>query len=752
MKNFLDHETEVRFIDGLLAKNTEWQWFVNYIENNYELTDISDYKDFIKRSAPLRRLLDNFINLIKVSDKHLEITSDVLKDVYDIASFSIGVVSANGCSDNMRTNMGRILFVNVWLTKLENSDNETEYLIDLRFMTLKNFSHAIEMQSFDAVEDDIIACLNSVSVVGFDEPKECIINNLNRVSFEANEDFFNKYGQNLLSVNAFSFQEVEKDAYLTWEEETLLDMLSVSISERKITPALVMNKTIFPDCRLWTSKQIGMLKSYFNNSIANFVLESIDYIQNGVIPDKDIIDTHCRLLKGLLLNGDDSEVYTSSTYIIVSSLFSDGSMNSIKYGDVLDLIKNIQLITSMTLLLKLSEDGFPLSKNQKTSIRQYVTDQFKSIKGINDGLQLKDYLCNKDIAKHITQPYYDMVMPKFMDAIKDPQNKLVPTLFYKAMVFLINVNQTNLQVDRRIVKRDMIQLQECWQHSIYEEQCKNLERIGVGTSVSTKQIKMYNKCVLANPTLLAQACLILSVDDMINTMKSISENAIVYMIKRIILSPFFPIEGNGVNFDNHEIDTLLRKQVEDIKAKYGYKFLNVLDTDIYVSGIHERFKSHAYTSVNMFEAEKNLYKLVEKSLQVKLLPYKKHIQLGHLTQLFPLLEIQIRELGKKYGIVPFKEKTSDFMKMKDPSSVLLQLLETIYSVSNSFEKAPDLLFIYHFMYNANSLNIRNECIHGRDYLKEERLKFAFKVTLLSMYMIIIRLKTIKENSTKEEMA
>lgn len=49
------------------------------------------------------------------------------------------------------------------------------------------------------------------------------------------------------------------------------------------------------------------------------------------------------------------------------------------------------------------------------------------------------------------------------------------------------------------------------------------------------------------------------------------------------------------------------------------------------------------------------------------------------------------------------------------------------------------------MYNSNSLNIRNECIHGRDYLKDGSLIFALKVTLFALYMIIFWINTIKAN-------
>ena len=47
------------------------------------------------------------------------------------------------------------------------------------------------------------------------------------------------------------------------------------------------------------------------------------------------------------------------------------------------------------------------------------------------------------------------------------------------------------------------------------------------------------------------------------------------------------------------------------------------------------------------------------------------------------------------------------------------------------------------MYSSNSLNIRNECIHGRKYLNGQSMHFAFKVTLLAIYTIMQRINVIK---------
>lgn len=751
MKNYLEHETEVKYVDGILAKSQDWQWLIEIIENDYDLDDIFSYAEFQQKNGPIRRLLGNFLKILEVSDKELDISKPVLNDTYNVARFSIGAMSVDSAIKNITTNMGRILFLIVWLTKIENSDNETEYIADMRFLIQKNFFQAINMDSYTTEEDSIISYLDTIEIEGFETPKKCIVDNLKKVPYGLSEGFFEKYEQNLVSADAFNYQMVQKQAFLTWQEETLLDMLAISIKKRTISPTYTMGNMIVPDYTTWTSKLIAQLKDFFNNPAADFVLESIDYIRNGVIPSKTVIDTHCRFLKDLIENGDDFKVFSSSTYTIIASMFIDGSMKSVeKKGDVLDLIKCIHKVQSMTLLLRFRDDSIPISKEQSIAVKKYITEQYKSIKDIDDIHYLKEYLSNSDIAKNITQEYYDLVMPKFLKVLNNPRQQLIPTLFYQAMLFLIDVNQTNQNVDRRIVKRDMIGLQEYWQNNVYEEQCKNLQEFKYSTTVASKDVDMFNNVVLANPILVAQKCLISSTEDMVEVMKSMSEHAIAYMFKKMVLSPIYPLEGAEVNFDNHDIDTLLKTQVEELKGKYGYKFLNQLDTEIYVSGIHERYREYAAFTIPMFHKEKELYGLIEEIINTKLIPFEEEIQLGHLTQLFPLLEIQIRKLGKMFGIVPFKEKASEFMKFKDPSSVLRELLEDIYKELGSFENVPDLLFVYHFMYNGNSLNIRNECIHGRNYLQGGQLRYAFKVTLLSLYMILFRIKVIEDNMDDEE--
>lgn len=123
--------------------------------------------------------------------------------------------------------------------------------------------------------------------------------------------------------------------------------------------------------------------------------------------------------------------------------------------------------------------------------------------------------------------------------------------------------------------------------------------------------------------------------------------------------------------------------------------------------------------------------------------------MAHLTQLFPALEIQIRKLGSMVGVVPFKESLKDFAKFKDSSSVLREVILSVKNEIGSFENIPDLMFVYNCMYNGNSINVRNDCMHGRNYLSGGQSRFAFKITLISLYMIIYRINSINQNMNNE---
>lgn len=745
-KNYLDHEIHVKFVEGILEQSQSWQWFIEYIEDNYNLSDVGSYIEYQNRSNSLIRILRNFTNILEVCDFNFQFRTILLQEIYEISKYYVGATERENCEKNVSSEFSKVLLLSVWLTKLQNSGNKSKYIIDNRFMNQRNFHQALNMQEFDYDKEEIILYLEKIKLKDFGRIKRNIEDNLNRVVYGLSENFFEKYGDKLLSENCFNFQSFDRGTNLTWQEDTLLDMIQISIRNGEVIPMYSNGDIIVPNYKDWTPDLLKQLKNYFNNRISDFVIESVDFLLNQKAPNIETIEDHCNLFLELISKGEDYEILTSSTYEILTMLFDQGAMDRIDKTEVIkEFYKSLHSITSVNLLMRL-RSSFPLHRDQIQSVKDYIENEYRTILDINDIPTLTQYLKNIDIARYINQIYYDETKDRFLKLIKDVNDTLVANIFYHAMLFLISVNQTNQIVDKRIVKQDMINLQEYWEKSKYQEQVKNLQEFTYGTQISTEEVEKYNKSILENPIIVANSTVLAKVDDLISVLERTSNHSLMYMVNRIEINNIFPIKDTGINFDRHETDNILRKQVEKIIEKYGYKFINILDADIYVSAMHDTYINNVYFVINLFNKEKELYELLEKIIGVRLIPFNEQISLGHLTQLFPLLEIEIRKLGKLFGIVPFKENVREFMKFKDPSSILRELIEDVYEELDGLESAPDLLFVYHFMYNSNSLNIRNECIHGRDYFEGYMLKFAFKVTMLALYMIRYRINSILTNS------
>ena len=73
-----------------------------------------------------------------------------------------------------------------------------------------------------------------------------------------------------------------------------------------------------------------------------------------------------------------------------------------------------------------------------------------------------------------------------------------------------------------------------------------------------------------------------------------------------------------------------------------------------MEAIHERFFENTQCYVAIFSEEEKLYQMIKRECKVKLIPYSNRISLALLTQLFPVLEIKIRELAKLLGVFRLK--------------------------------------------------------------------------------------------------
>ena len=87
MKNYLDHETKVRFMDQYYKKENDWQWFVDIVQNDFDWSDVSSCDEFIKVWQRNGYVFSFFEKIVEIGELGLSITADVLVDLMSIVRY-----------------------------------------------------------------------------------------------------------------------------------------------------------------------------------------------------------------------------------------------------------------------------------------------------------------------------------------------------------------------------------------------------------------------------------------------------------------------------------------------------------------------------------------------------------------------------------------------------------------------------------------------------------------------------------------
>ena len=512
------------------------------------------------------------------------------------------------------------------------------------------------MDSFELYKEDIYALASDIKLPGFENAMKSLSDNIEKKYYEYTGEFVKKNKERILSGNAFNFRHIEMEPFITWQEEYVKDMLQISIRDGKLVPRFSDGITTTPDFTLWTDEVLSKVQSYFNCEEIDFVVETIRLIQFRKVPSNNTIILHCKLLSDIIKNTDKSfKILRTSSFEVISFLFKEKMMKGVTQEEAyIEFLKLIHYITEPKILDKIINEGIPLNKGHKDLLRMFYQEKYKKIEEIVNISELSQYLEDEDIPKQIDNEYYLLTVKAFERYI-EPCNEIeIADLFYNFMVFLINVNATNQNIDKKLIKQHMIFTQQLWEEKYYKEQCSNLQSFEYTTSLETKQVELYNDQIIRNPIFAAKNCISADKEFICNIMEAVSEHAIMYLFSSISLTPVYPIKINGVNCDKHDIDIMLRSIIDEINETMGYKFLNRLETDIYLTAVHERYKNNANTIAALFTKEEVVYKFISEETKYELIPYEYNLKLAHLTQLFPILEIKIRELGSLTGIVPFK--------------------------------------------------------------------------------------------------
>lgn len=750
MKNYIDHETKVMIIDNIIEKKQNFNFLVKYINENYSLEGVNTWEDFEQTNTIIYRdIYRFFIQISNYLENNLTFDNNIFNDLYVISKFDNGKVSFESCKSRLTSEYGHLLLIAQWCNLNINLDNDTEYIYNLGIFSVKNYWQIFSLKSIQENQEFLLRELNEVNLKDLENPKKNCLDNLYEFFYEVKDYFLDNYKESLYGANVFDFNDYHLK-FGTWQEQYLLDMVKVHFNQREIQPLFSSKNGLNnPEPRNWTKSTLDEMKNYFSNYIANFVIETIDYVLHGSKMSAIVICDHIKLLLEYSNSNDNFKVSNSSSFVIISYLFEDREFKnfSSENKEYRELINKIQKQDDIHMIKTLEQYNYPISTEQRNQLKNYFRIQYTNLDTIISPYLLLDYLKNENINNEINQEYFEKLKDKFRKIVNSNDGIEIADLFIKYMEFLMKLT-SNQNIRNQEIENEVIEVQNLWESSFYTRQILNLKEHVHKISIPAEEIKQYNQLLRENPISFIASNYSLSDKNLIEQLENISSTPFIHMANKISLNPQFP-KKSKIDIKSDSVDQMILDKINNILKEIGYKFLNRLDSKVYLLGIHENFDlliRYASASIDI----KELYQKVFAASVYPLIELEDNLLIAHLTQLFPLLEIKIRKLSELLAISPYKNRISDFMKFKDPSSILRKMIENIYNEADSFENIPDFLFIFNTMYNSNSLNIRNEAIHGRNYLKGSALNLAIKVTLICILTIDQRITLILQADNLEE--
>ena len=744
-KNYIEHEVKVKLMDSILNNDRDYQWFLDYLENNFDNDDIDSWEDFENKYVSFSKIFDYFSKIQKIEKGELKTNIVLLKDIILISRFNLDLITWSQLSNKVQSNFGKILAVTLYITKLISLKNQLNDEINFGIFSIKNFWQVYNLDEAVERKELIYDYLESISIKNFDREKEIISSNLNYEDTTCSMQFLAVLKSLAFNTNTFSYKNNKSEFQVrTWQERVVLAFVTRPLD------ALLKDEDF--NSRFSIEQLQKLIEYFYGDGVIRFIIESIIYEKYNLLPSSVVVENHIQLLLFNISMKSDFELLNSSSVLFLSKLFKEKDFKKISISNYLryKFIQAIQDVEEPKQIEKLKALGFPTSKQQNESLKSYSRNLYKSISNVQNIADLIRYFDSVSLVVYLDNEYFFQICQKFREVVIEKEEKQsleMASMFLMYMKFLYFLSDNRgEQLNKNLLINEIISIQNLWENSFYEQEFNGMKEYTYQQIIPNDEVNKLNDMVNNNPLTLATQCMLVTEQNTIQIMESASENAIGYSMNCIIIDPIFPKESSTIELERHDVDQLLEIQVKSIINNKSYKFRNILKPNNYLLALHEKYIQNASFIATLYNNTEEIYNYLNSYSRFSLIDYNKDIKLAHVSQLFPLLEEKIRELARLSGYNPFNMNKMEFMNYRDPSSILREIITEVFNLTDSFENIPDLLFVYHFMYNSNSLNIRNECIHGRDFLSGERLILAFKVTMLSIQMIENRIKLIKENS------
>ena len=743
MKNYIEREIKIKYIEGLLNKSKEWQWYINYLEEKFEVNfSMNSFSDFKSIFIEVKEVFESLIKINEIVESDLIISKDWLDSINQLSLYYIGIKDA--AEIVLKDDFENTLYLLIYLAKIANESISADFkfLIYPDIIEQNNIYKIVDVLPFKKEAKNILSLFN---IINYDtsKEKETFINNIEKRNVDCSK-YIKSHKELLLNANCFSFKQ-DRNEHTTWEEKYISDMISCSYENSKLVPKYV-NKdgSSYPNFDLWTEETLSLMRESFNDETANFIIESIEYALYGKSPSYKTIQLHFELLfnyySDLNKNDDKKESsYHCSSFEFVISFINDENIK-VHSDDMILFNKALKQVNNIHFLIQTDSRCNITDKSIKNRIESFICEKLQKVKLISNSMELSQSLNDKDIIERIDKSTFECLSDKFDDCIENTSGVEISSLFIEYLLFLIKIKNKR-KIISKDVSAEIVYIRKLWQEIYFEKSCDSMQCFSKETSISNDEVVKFNDLLLENPLAFACICMELNENELAKTIKAYSETPFLLLVKSIEIAEDFPRYNSYVFDERRPNDLLFYDFVEKVRNDNVYKLLNPFKTEEFLPRIYKDLNQKIMMYFSMFNKTHELYDtIVSQNSEYDFLEYSEEPLLGHLTQLFPVVENKIREFGEMLGIPAICEQEKRYYKLKEPSSVLNKIIQEINMQTDSLNYCADFWFIYYCLFSENGLNIRNECLHGIRYIKDKSsILFAFKITLFCLYLLDFRI-------------
>ena len=749
--SYYEHDIKVKAMDNILSRSQDWAWFIDYTEEHFSPNiEVTTFEDALLAFKEIQPVFDFLCRIHDYLDEELPISASWLKELEQLSYFCNGQQASETLV--LETTFSKIMRILVYAGRIYGQIKNQKYYLYSSIFKYKNIHTLENIDLFVDEESTFDMLFNSVDI-NIDNEIQIFKDNINKKIIPVNEAFLSKHKSDFLSANSFSFNRIKDETITTWEEQEILNMLLTSYSDGKLIPQWSSGSYTHPDMSVWTEDILEYLIRYFNDESVSFIVESIRFAVFDIQPSQKTINLHFSLLEELYQNITEKnslDFHCSSLEIILS--FFDHKYNQKKlldatsYKAFANALNKLEDFEKFDILFKIKDHQAIHNKALSQKLNEFLNLKAQSIDSITQEHEFYEYIKNNRISNLIDNSIFVKVSEKFNLIVSKGDIRNIASLFIRYFKFLLRI-KNNKNINSREISSEIIRIRTLWQTEYYEKSVGSLGHFQSGPfSIPTEAVDKYVYSILYNPFNFATNVCKLDEDMLISCMSDISEHALITLVSRICIAEDFPYEEKLKIDGNHPVDIKYLNEVQKAIENKSYKLLNSLKPYEYVNGLYQRITSEIQIRIHLLNNVEPLYSaVVDQNSEYQFIEYSNEPLLAHITQLFPILENKIRLLGEMLNIVPVCEKEELSHRLKEPHSIINIILNEVSTLTDSISNAADLFFIHFCMFGENGLNIRNDCIHGNGYQNKEQLRFAFKVTLICLYLVGCRCQSIIEN-------